>query len=160
MQISSTTASESRDQFLQLLVTQLRHQDPLSPIQQEDMLSQLAQFSSLEGIEKLNRNFEQFLDAQDDERKTQEIAEAAALVGRHVEYAVDPSLLDPADQRTAAARTRSGNVESVLLSDDRIRLQVNGDTVLLRDLIEITDSSSTRVVENVSGRATRQSRSF
>lgn len=43
-----------KDDFLQLLVTQLRYQDPLSPIQNGEFIAQLAQFSSLEGIQSMN----------------------------------------------------------------------------------------------------------
>ncbi len=43
-----------KDQFLQLLVTQLKHQDPLSPIANEDFLAQLAQFSSVEQLRDIN----------------------------------------------------------------------------------------------------------
>lgn len=39
-----------RDEFLQLLVTQLRHQDPMSPMKAEDFAAQLAQFSSVEQL--------------------------------------------------------------------------------------------------------------
>ena len=56
MEIATTTAASARDEFLNLLVTQLRNQDPLDPVKQEDFLSQLAQFSTLEGVENLNTN--------------------------------------------------------------------------------------------------------
>ena len=36
-----------KDSFMRLLVTQLSHQDPMDPAKNEDMLAQLAQFSSL-----------------------------------------------------------------------------------------------------------------
>jgi flagellar basal-body rod modification protein FlgD len=49
-----------KDEFLQLLVTQLRYQDPLNPMQAEDFAAQLAQFSSLEQL--MNANVR--LDAQ------------------------------------------------------------------------------------------------
>ena len=39
-----------RDAFLQLLVTQLRHQDPLNPLEGREMVAELAQFSSLEQL--------------------------------------------------------------------------------------------------------------
>ncbi|MBN2169900.1 MAG: flagellar hook assembly protein FlgD [Candidatus Krumholzibacteriota bacterium] len=42
------------DEFLQLLVTQMRNQDPLDPITNEDFLAQLAQFSSLEQLTDIN----------------------------------------------------------------------------------------------------------
>src|SRR2546423_1546118 len=45
-----------KDQFLKLLVAQLRYQDPLSPMQGDQMASQLAQFSSLEQLQQINTN--------------------------------------------------------------------------------------------------------
>ncbi len=47
----------SSDMFLKLLVTQLKNQDPLSPADNTAFVAQLAQFSSLEGINNLNDNF-------------------------------------------------------------------------------------------------------
>ena len=42
-----------RDAFLQLLVTQLQHQDPLEPQADGEFLAQLAQFSSLESLQDI-----------------------------------------------------------------------------------------------------------
>ena len=63
-----------RDQFMQLLTTQLRNQDPLEPVKQQDFLGQLAQFSQLQGIEKLNTNFAESL-------KFQQLSQGSSLVG-------------------------------------------------------------------------------
>ncbi|HWI14193.1 MAG TPA: flagellar hook assembly protein FlgD [Burkholderiales bacterium] len=49
---SETSASE--DRFLKLLVTQLKNQDPLNPMDNAQMTTQLAQISTVSGIEKLN----------------------------------------------------------------------------------------------------------
>lgn len=46
--------SIGKDQFLQLLVTQLRHQDPLSPLEPDQFAAQLAQFSTVEQLTQLN----------------------------------------------------------------------------------------------------------
>jgi len=46
-----------QNQYLQLFATQLRHQDPLDPAKQEDFLSQLAQFSSVESLQSMNSQF-------------------------------------------------------------------------------------------------------
>ena len=43
-----------KDEFLQLLVAQLKHQDPLNPSNPEEMAAQLAQFSSLEQLINVN----------------------------------------------------------------------------------------------------------
>ena len=42
-----------KDDFLKLLVTQLQHQDPLKPMENEDFVAQTAQFSQLEQMSKL-----------------------------------------------------------------------------------------------------------
>jgi flagellar basal-body rod modification protein FlgD len=46
--ISNPTSDLSKDQFLQLMVTQLQYQDPTSPTDTSDYLTQLAQFTSVE----------------------------------------------------------------------------------------------------------------
>ena len=47
------TSALGKDAFLQLLVTQLQYQDPLSPQSNEEFVSQLAQFSSLEEMQAM-----------------------------------------------------------------------------------------------------------
>ena len=44
-----------RDDFLNLLVTQLKHQDPMNPMQSQEFSAQLAQFSSLEQLFGINK---------------------------------------------------------------------------------------------------------
>ena len=60
--INSTSSSGNnilgKDDFLNLLVTQLQHQDPLSPMDSAEFTSQLAQFSSLEQMSNVNTNLE------------------------------------------------------------------------------------------------------
>jgi flagellar basal-body rod modification protein FlgD len=47
--------SMGEDTFLKLLMAQMTHQDPLQPTDSAQMLSQLAQFANVEGINKLNK---------------------------------------------------------------------------------------------------------
>jgi len=51
---AADSAKESSDRFLKLLVTQLKNQDPLNPTDNAQMTSQMAQISTVSGIEKLN----------------------------------------------------------------------------------------------------------
>ena len=49
-----TTNDEAQDRFLKLLVTQMKNQDPLNPMDNAQVTSQMAQLSTVTGIEKLN----------------------------------------------------------------------------------------------------------
>ena len=53
--VGAATAKEASDRFLKLLVTQLKNQDPLNPMDNAQMTSQMAQISTVSGIEKLDR---------------------------------------------------------------------------------------------------------
>jgi flagellar basal-body rod modification protein FlgD len=75
----SATSSE-QDRFLKLLTTQLKNQDPLNPMDNAQMTSQLAQISTVDGITKLNATLQQLLTSSVDAQALQ----AAALVGHQV----------------------------------------------------------------------------
>lgn len=78
---SSTNAmTDSESRFLKLLTTQLKNQDPLNPMDNAQMTSQLAQISTVSGIEKLNTTLKALLQDSQDSQTTQ----AAALVGKAI----------------------------------------------------------------------------
>ena len=77
---ASSVTSDAQDRFLKLLTTQLKNQDPLNPMDNAQMTSQLAQISTVDGIEKLNATLQKLLSSTVDAEATQ----AAALVGHQV----------------------------------------------------------------------------
>jgi flagellar basal-body rod modification protein FlgD len=77
---AKSTTGEAQDRFLKLLTTQLKNQDPLNPMDNAQMTSQLAQISTVDGIEKLNATLQKLLSSTVDG----EAMQAAALVGHQV----------------------------------------------------------------------------
>jgi flagellar basal-body rod modification protein FlgD len=77
---AAQTASDSADRFLKLLVTQMKNQDPLNPMDNAQVTSQMAQISTVSGIEKLNTTVgglnSQFMQMQ--------ALQGASLVGHNV----------------------------------------------------------------------------
>lgn len=56
-------SSEVQDRFLQLLVAQMRNQDPLNPLENAEVTAQMAQISTVEGIEKMNKTLNSYVEA-------------------------------------------------------------------------------------------------
>ena len=73
-------SQSDKDMFMRLLLAQIENQDPLKPTDQTDFVAQLAQFSSLEGIQNLNSTVQ---DIGSMYRSSQAL-QATALVGREV----------------------------------------------------------------------------
>lgn len=78
---TSTPENElGQDAFLELLVAQLNNQNPLDPQDNGDFIAELAQFSSVEGIDNLNNSVDSLLS----DYKSSQALQASALVGRQV----------------------------------------------------------------------------
>ena len=89
---SSATGSKAlgKDAFLQLLVTQLKNQNPLDPQDNSAFVAQLAQFSSLEGITTLNDTVSGIAGNYNSSQALQ----ASSLVGRSVIAQTDKAVVD------------------------------------------------------------------
>ena len=67
-----------KDDFLEILITQLTHQDPTEPMKDKEFIAQMAQFSSLEQITNMANGFT-------DLARSLESNQAMSLLGREVE---------------------------------------------------------------------------
>lgn len=76
----ASNSQEMRDNFMTLLVTQLRNQDPLNPMENNEMTSQLAQINTVSGIESLNETMLTINNQMEAAKNMQ----ASALIGRAV----------------------------------------------------------------------------
>ncbi len=69
-----------KDDFLKLMTAQMRNQDPIHPLKNEEMAAQLAQFSALEQMLNVNQNLEKMMQQQ----KPNDNILAASLIGKSV----------------------------------------------------------------------------
>lgn len=79
--------------FLELMITQMNNQDPLSPQDNTEFVAQLAQFSSVEGLERLNKNFQDFSGTF----MSNQALQASSLVGRSVTVTAESARLVSGD---------------------------------------------------------------
>jgi flagellar basal-body rod modification protein FlgD len=100
-----------KDAFLKLLTTQLKEQDPLSPTDDTQFLSQLAQFSSLEQMTNV-------ASSMDNLAASMNLTQGAALAGRTITYQLDAES-DPV----------TGVVGKVTVDHGSIKLDVDGVSV-------------------------------
>lgn len=77
--------------FLKLMITQMENQDPLSPQDNGDFIAQLAQFSSVESLDRMNNNFDDFTQ----NFVASQALEASSLVGRSVTVPAESAILAP-----------------------------------------------------------------
>jgi len=76
----TSTAADTQDRFLKLLVTQMKNQDPLNPMDNAQVTSQMAQLSTVTGIDTLNTT----LKALSDSMISTQSLQAASMIGHGV----------------------------------------------------------------------------
>jgi len=100
MSISETaSASDIQADYMKLLITQLQNQNPLEPLNNNEMASQLAQFSQLQQLEQMNSSFADVLTTVNRDY-------ANSLLGKNVTFY-------STDEQTGALEKKVGTVESV-----------------------------------------------
>jgi flagellar basal-body rod modification protein FlgD len=118
----------NRDMFLQLLMEQIRNQDPLEPVSNEDMLAQLAQFSSLEQMTQVNDrmgDMQSQLDFLNGSVDQLNFLTAQNMIGQRVRGAgTDGVIID-------------GTVDAVTLQGSIVVLNVNGAILPMTNVIDV-----------------------
>lgn len=110
-----------KDTFINLLCTQMKYQDPLNPMDNSEMLAQLAQFTALEQMMNV---------AQVGEKQL-----ANSMIGKYVQYYHENS-------ETGETTLEVGYVDYVDLSGDSAKLGIGENKVELDKVYSIVDSSN------------------
>ena len=130
------TAEDAQSRFLKLLVTQLKNQDPLNPLDNAQMTSQLAQMSTVSGIEKLNSTLSGLVDSLGNSQTMQ----ASAMIGKKVLVPGNKMLLNAGikpDDKFTMVRLLKMNTKITSLSRayERPRSALNRGLILRTDLL-------------------------
>lgn len=128
---SGSSAKELSDQFMHLLVAQLKNQDPLNPMENQDFVSELAQLQTLEQQTELAKSNESLL-------LQTSLATGASIIGKSVEGFVTSN-----GERVSA----SGVVESIRVEAGQVQYRINTgssvETMSPSDLVSIVETPST-----------------
>jgi flagellar basal-body rod modification protein FlgD len=120
---ATNTASNIQMDYMKLLITQLQNQNPLEPLDNNEMASQLAQFSQLQQLESMNTSFAKVL-------ATTELTYANSLIGKEVSFMLETD--------TGATDIKSGIVEQVYNNvDGEIFLRVGDYMFGLENVITV-----------------------
>jgi flagellar basal-body rod modification protein FlgD len=122
---TATVASQmsaTQDRFLKLLVTQMKNQDPLNPMDNAQVTSQMAQLSTVSGIDKLNATVQALSDSMAAAQSLQAasmIGHAALVPGKQIDLLKGQSdaaveLAQPADKVTVTISDSKGSVVRTL----------------------------------------------
>jgi len=121
MPLSRSQSDELRESFLLLLTTQLQNQDPLNPLENAEMTSQIAQINTVSGIEKLNETL-QIITGQIDANQA---LQASALVGKGVLVAGDQVLLQQDEEQEGVVYTTPFGIE-LQTPAENVRVTITG----------------------------------
>ena len=106
-----------KEAFLLLLTTQLQNQNPLEPMDNQQFVAQMAEFSALEQLQNLNKSFAAVA-----------LLEASTLIGKEIEAA----------EEGTTNRVISGVVSSVRLVDGKTILRVGDRDVSVNNVQKIS----------------------
>lgn len=110
-----------KDDFLQLLITQLQHQDPMNPASDTEFIAQVAQFSSLEQMQNMNSATQQ--------------QQGYALIGKYISGSIS-------DEATGATSEVTGQVTGVRMSSGKVLLMIGDKEVKLESVQDVSESAA------------------
>jgi flagellar basal-body rod modification protein FlgD len=140
------SAASDKNAFTKLLVAQLQNQDPMAPQDNQAMVAQLAQFSSLEQMQQLNQNIMGLAVLQQTNAVMSQLTQSSALIGQNVTY-IDP----------ASNEEHTGTVSKVKILEGVATLEIGGQDIPLGNVTGVlgpaTDGSSGSSGDSGSGGA-------
>ncbi|MDR1830898.1 MAG: hypothetical protein LBQ76_09030 [Candidatus Fibromonas sp.] len=155
-----------KDQFLALLVAQLKYQDPLNPAQDTEFVAQLAQFSQLEftqnstaAISTLASNMQAFMDMQNMQAQSITNASATPLIGKDVRVMENTFTHKGMTERTFNIYLSEGYKQGTVVIKDaegKVVAEIDVEAGVFKDAngkeIAATDAESAKRIEDAKKR--------
>ena len=150
---ASSTASATRDRlgqkdFLELMLAQVRNQDPLKPLDGAQFIGQLAQFSTVTGIEEMSASLASLAESM----RSDQMLAGTALVGREVLMQSSDAVLEESGEVRGAIEVPEG-VQQVLITvrdaaGQIVRQLARGDQEAAQEAEQhVPDGARVQVVE-------------
>jgi len=123
-----------KDEFMKILMTQLQHQDPLSPMDDREFISQMATFSSLEQMINMTNSIDMLVQSQ----LVSPVIQYSHMIGKEVSY-------QAYDQETGEKlAVEKSSVAAVSQQDGWAILELaNGEKIYADSVIQISDPNAT-----------------
>lgn len=146
-QANKDNSALGKDAFLQLLVTQMKYQDPLDPQDNGEYLAQLAQFSALEQMTNVADGLSDVSKLVSNIDTSVLVGQLSNMIGKDIQWSIDSSSTDENGNVTTTSKKMEGVVTGVSISDGSptIVASANGQTY------KVAIGNITRIGEGVQG---------
>ncbi|MBO5650862.1 MAG: flagellar biosynthesis protein FlgD [Selenomonas sp.] len=116
-QANKDNSTLGKDAFLQLLVTQMKYQDPLDPQDNGEYLAQLAQFSALEQMTNVADGLGDVSKVVSNIDTSVLVGQLSSMIGKEVQWNVETTSTDSSGKSTTTSTKVEGTVTGVSISD-------------------------------------------
>lgn len=130
---TGTTAAKNsndelgKDAFLNLLVTQLRYQNPMEPMEDKEFIAQMAQFSSLEQMQEMNASMTSTLQQMQYMNGTLLTTQASSMIGKQVTWT------------DADKQEHTGVVKAIQFTDGVLELKIGDKIAYLPQITKVEE---------------------
>ena len=137
--VNSSTKNEQsdKDMFLSLMLQQMQNQDPTEPMDNQQWLSQLAQYSSLEQMTQMNQGLTDCMSyvkaMYSDMVANSEITQTLSLIGKEV------TVKDPDDE--TGKKSISGTVSEASFEDGTGKVKIDGKYYSIANIIAVKEKT-------------------
>ncbi|MCR5790836.1 MAG: hypothetical protein K6G83_13190 [Lachnospiraceae bacterium] len=118
-----------KESFLQLLVAQMKYQDPMEPTSNTEYISQYAQFSELEQMQNMSASMN--------------LQRASGLVGQY-------GVIEHVNEATGNSTTIEGKIDFITYENNKAYLNINGEAYSIDELVNVMDADYANAVSSAS----------